>query len=1282
MQKLVRRLILFLTLTATIGIIPRKVLATHLAGSDITYTCLGGNSYRIDLTFYRDCLGTSAPPSVLLNFHSNSCNIDFNDYLLPANGTGQEITYPCPGLTTSCDDPSSPNPGIQEYRYTGVVNFPIQCSDWIISWQYCCRNCDITTIVVPSPCVPGSNPGMYISARLDNLNISCNNSPVFTNNPIVFVCVGQSFTYNHGAVDPDGDSLVYSLVDPRDSINKIVTWQPGYSATDPVQSSPGVTINQTTGDIVMNPTQQEVGILSVLVEEFRDGVKIGQVVRDMEIYVLPCTNNIPTATGMNGTPDHDTTVCPGTQLCFDIFSNDLDPNQVVTMSWNAAISGATFTISGFPFPTGHFCWTPTSADISTIPHTFTLTVVDNACPNSGYQTYSFTINVNSPLVTIDQTPITCHGANDGALNVVPVIPGGYSYLWTTGGETTSGISNLSPGSYPVTVYDSATGCSATFPNTILDPAILTAAASVVSAACTGSATGIAAATAGGGTAPYTYSWNTSPVTLNDTASGLAAGTYIVTVTDLYGCTATSSVNLTSSSTALIVTVDTIASVLNLLCFTDTTGAITVAASGGTPGYSYVWNTVPPQTGPTATGLGPGTYTVTVTDSFGCNNTIDTTVYSPPAIVSAGSAVPATCSGNDGSAYISSLTGGVPGYSYVWDGFPGNTSDSLFGVPSGFYMVTITDTNGCTNELGILVGNQVIQTDAHAIADVVCHGDSNAQAIIIPSQVGPPMDYIFLWTLFGSTDTISTDSIATGMPAGFYIVRVTDLNLCSAVDTVQIPDPPKLLVDTDLVNANCNGSGTGSATVHVSGGSAPYLYNWLPSGGSDSTATNLLPGNYTVEITDAAGCLLVVPVTIGQNTTMNLVVDSIVLPVCNGDNSGSIYITVSGGNSPYSYLWVPGNFITDDITNIDAGQYFVTVTDQTNCILKDTMVVSEPPPVPVFAGNDTAICVGSSFQLNATPPGAGITGRWSSTTINDTSFSNITDPNTTLNNIPPGYSTVTWTVTDGTGCKSSDDVQLFSFGLTAGPDISQCDLTPVRLNGTISSPLTGLWTAGTNVLFDNPNLDTARATLQDFGIDTLTWTVSGLACSSSDVMVIAAYQIPVAEAGDSGTVCSPNAKLKAIIMGPGAGMWSERIPTQATIADSSLVETTVSNLLPGVTVFVWTMTNGICSNADTVIVNYDEACELELPTAFTPNNDGFNDGYFIKGIDGYPNNFFTVFNRWGNLVYSKEDYVNTDWIGQDEDGNPLPEGTYFVLLQIKNSDIKKSTFVDLRRYSPK
>ncbi len=1268
MQQLFRRLILFLTLASLIGIIPQKTFATHLAGSDISYTCLGGNKYRVELTFYRDCRSPSQHPNgVGIEFRSASCSRYFTDTLILVNGSGMEISYPCPGLTTSCDDINSVNSGIQEFKYSGIVSFPIQCADWVISWTYCCRNCDITTMVVPQPCVPGSNPPMYISTALDNLNYNCNSSPRFTNKPIVFVCIGQNFTYNHGASDIDGDSLVYSLVNPMINSTDSIPFVSGYSATNVITSSPALTLNRFTGDIVMTPTQQEVGVLSVLVEEYRDGVLIGHVIRDMEIYVRPCTNILPTATGINGASVRDTAICPNEEICFDVFSNDTDVGQIVTMTWNQQIQDATFTVSGFPYPTGRFCWTPGVNDISSVPHQFTVSVVDNACPNSGYQAYAFTIKVNSPLVDINLLNVSCNGLNDGSITIVPVNPGGYSYLWTNGGQRTSGISNLSPGSYPVTVYDSTTGCSATFPNTIIDPPVLTDSAFVLTSSCAGSNNGNASTIASGGTPPYSYLWNTSPPQFNDTASNLTPGTYNVTVTDSRGCTSTSSVFVDSSSSAIIISID---SVSTLLCYTDNYGIATVSVFGGTPGYTYVWNTNPVQTGPTATGLSPGAYIITVTDTLGCSTSDTAVVSSPPQIFVLGGAINASCNSSDGVAYVN-VSGGITPYTYVWAGFP-STTDSLINVPPGLYNVTVTDSNSCVRVLDVLVGSLVISSTASAISQVGCRNDSNAIAVATAS--GGIAPYVFQW----NSNPPQTNDTATGLPAGNYIVTITDSTGCFTVDTVNIPNPLQLNYYNFTYNANCAGDSSGSATVNLSGGIGPYSYSWSPYGGTDSTADSLIAGIYTVTISDAAGCVITLTDTIWQDVTITIIEDSIIQPSCNGINSGAIYLSVSGGSGTYTFSWVPGSYTTEDIFNIYAGIYLVTVTDVSGCSQQQQIIVNQPPPVSVYAGADTAICAGSSIILDAQMLPSGITGVWSSLTIPDSLFSDINNPNSILFNVPPASHVLTWTVTDTNGCSSSDNLNLFNFNLSAGSDFNQCDLTPIQLNATILPGLTGLWTASSNIIFSNDTLNNATINLVDYGIDTLTWTVSGSACVTEDYAVVAAFQMPIADAGDSSTVCESKAKLIALVSGPGSGIWSERISTSASIEDSLNPSTEVTNLNFGVTVFIWTMTNGFCTDVDTVYVDYDQSCDLELPSGFSPNEDGYNDGYLIKGIEGYPNNNFTVFNRWGNKVYSKENYKNTDWKGSDNNGDNLPEGTYYVVLTITNSDIKKTTFVDLRR----
>ena len=142
-----------------------------------------------------------------------------------------------------------------------------------------------------------------LDAHLDNSTVD-NCSPQFSVDPIVFVCIGQPFVFNNGAIDADGDSLVYSFITPRHDANVDVTYVNGYSASNPISSNPAVSIDPVTGDITFNATTPEIGVIAVLIQEYRNGVLIGTVMRDIQIYTVACNNNLPTVSGINGTNDY------------------------------------------------------------------------------------------------------------------------------------------------------------------------------------------------------------------------------------------------------------------------------------------------------------------------------------------------------------------------------------------------------------------------------------------------------------------------------------------------------------------------------------------------------------------------------------------------------------------------------------------------------------------------------------------------------------------------------------------------------------------------------------------------------------------------------------------------------------------------------------------------------------------------------------------------------------------------------------------------------------------
>lgn len=423
--------------------------ASHIAGCDLSYTCIGGNDYLITLSFYRDCSGIDVSATVLINFASscNSFSVSLNKI---APIAGVEVTPVCPGQATTCSGGSLY--GLRKFVYQGQVTLT-PCSDWVISYTTCCRN--------PSNTI--SNPtsaDMYIPATLNNLVAPCNSSPTFSNPPSTIICNGQQFCFNHGAIDPDGDSLVYSMVTPYDDgpLGAVpnVLYLGIYTPLQPLVSSPPVTMDPVTGDICMTPTMNITTVMAVLVQEWRTiaGVPtlIGTVLRDMQLTVVTCNNLLPTLGGINplstqynpNDTNYIETVCLGDTVAFNIYANDPDaPPDNLTMSWNTGIPDATWNVvgNGTPNPVGQFFWVPNSGYISNVPYCFTVNIMDDNCPYVGQQTFSYCLTIMGIDVDFNLPPDTllCMGESItitaiGDTNCV-------NYHWTLDGNPTTPIND-------------------------------------------------------------------------------------------------------------------------------------------------------------------------------------------------------------------------------------------------------------------------------------------------------------------------------------------------------------------------------------------------------------------------------------------------------------------------------------------------------------------------------------------------------------------------------------------------------------------------------------------------------------------------------------------------------------------------------------------------------------------------------------------------------------------------------------------------------------------------
>jgi gliding motility-associated-like protein len=424
--------------------------ATHIVGADMSYKNIGGNTFEFSLNVFRDCEGIPVQPSYKIDYSSLSCNIQGNFTVVMDQSLTREVSPICPGLPTICT--GGTQDGIQQYVFKGTFTLPQTCSDWIFSWRECNRNGDITTIVNPdAQC-------LYIETRLNSILAPTNSSPTFNNAPVSIMCTGQVNSVNPGAAEIDGDSMVFSAVTPKTGKSQNVTYLAPYSAGSPLTTAGGYQVSSVTGDIVVNPTVvDEITPVALLLQEYRNGQLIGSTLRDIQIITKNCNNNNPLLSGIDKTTADTKNVCAGSQVCFEIFGSDLDAGQKLSMSWDNAIIGATFTVSGDSLtPKGRFCWTTSTADVGL--HFFTVTIKDDFCPLSGFSTKAYKINVTpAPIITIT-SPINI--ACNTTTTITPAISGGttpYLYKWNTG-ETTPTITK-GAGNYTLVITDSK-GCKA------------------------------------------------------------------------------------------------------------------------------------------------------------------------------------------------------------------------------------------------------------------------------------------------------------------------------------------------------------------------------------------------------------------------------------------------------------------------------------------------------------------------------------------------------------------------------------------------------------------------------------------------------------------------------------------------------------------------------------------------------------------------------------------------------------------------------------------------------
>ena len=503
------------------------------------------------------------------------------------------------------------------------------------------------------------------------------------------------------------------------------------------------------------------------------------------------------------------------------------------------------------------------------------------------------------------------------------------------------------------------------------------------------------------------------------------------------------------------------------------------------------------------------------------------------------------------------------FSYTWT--IGDTTEDLNNLTVGNYVVFIRDKNGCVAPAGIAISEPVAINLTFSTTDVLCN--STATGAIDMTVIGGTMPYIYQWS--NGTSTEDNNNII----AGQHTIILTDSNLCKAYDTITITEPNALTSNNVTTDVSCNSGSDGEIDLFVFGGTTPYDYVWS-NGDTLKDVFGLSANTYSVTITDAKNCQLVVPIIVDEPLPISASFN--VKPVsCNGASDGSIDMTVNGGTSPYTFSWSNSLVVlgttTEDIDSLAKDKYKVKIIDAKSCLYFDSAVIDEPQVLVTNITWKNIACFGASDAWIDFSVSGGVLPYaylWSSGQLTQD-----------ISNIPAGNYTVV--VADSNGCTNEANVEVIQ------PD----DI--------------------------------------GFGFD-----VTDVSCKDDEDGIIEAFvsggTLPYMYAWSNG---STTANIDSLA----GGLYT------LTITDDSA-----------------------CTSSATVEVSINPNGCVFIPSAFTPNRDGYNDTWIITNSELYPDMTVQVFNKWGNEIFKNTGYEEA-WDGT-RNGKTVAPTTYYYIIELNNGDV--------------
>ncbi|MBS1581426.1 MAG: hypothetical protein JST66_04410, partial [Bacteroidetes bacterium] len=1113
---------------------PLGASANHYSGGSITYRCLGAGQYQITLDLFLDCAGVAIIPQSL-NFHSD-CGEDFAITGLTYTSS-QEVSQLCAAALPQSTCNGGPYFGIEHYQFQTVVALA-PCDDWTIWWYICCRSGSVD--------LTGSM-GMYIEANVNTALAACDNSPVFADQSLPYVCVNQPVYYNFGVNEPDGDSIAYRFISARyfGGVPQPVMYNAGYSGGTPV---PGITLDPVTGQIVFTPMSIGNYVIAIEVEQFdANGNSIGTVMRDIMFVVMACTGNVPTIQGnvsLTGPPGTATLtgpnsidICDGSPFCFSLTFNDPDPATVLSVTSQAAalLPGSTTTITGANPAVVQVCWT---ADADHSPVNVLFQAADGSCPVEN--TASVSVNITSsvsngpPNAGTNGAVTACPGtppvdlftalggtpdadghwlspsnsAHSGQFIVGTDVAGVYTYVAgnACGSATATVTVTVSNGSANAGSNGTLSLCSNAPAQTLFDDL--------------GGSPQAGGSWTGPGGAPHTAMY--------DPAID-AGGVYTYTVAGGGACpTASATVTVTEVAAPLAGSNGTLS-----ICSNGAAVAL-FASLTGTPQAGGTW------TGPGGAAHGPnynpavdgpGTYTYTVAGTAPCANATATVTVTENAMPNAGlDGLLSICSNGAATNLFPLLAGAQGGGSWTAPGgapFSGTYDPAV--DATGTYTYTVAGTAPCANDQAVVTVTESGPPNAGTDGTLTTcsnSGTSNLFLQLAGAQGGGT------WTAPGGGAFSGTYDPAVHA-AGVYTYTVAGVAPCGNDQaTVTVSENVAPSAGADGIATTCGNGAAVNLFGQLVGAQAGGTWT-APGGGAFSGTYDPAvdaPGIYTYTVTGVAPCLNdQAVVTVTENAAPNAGVDGI-LATCSNSGTTNLFTLLVGaqaggtwtapGGGAFSGTYDPAVDASGIYTYILAG-IAPCGNDQATVIVTEGLALS--------AGVDGALTIcsnGSAVGLLAQLAGAQAGGTW--TAPGGGAFSGTYDPTVDA----PGI--YTYTVAGVAPCLSDQaTVAVQEIGAPnagANGTLTTCSNSSTNnlFGALVGAQGGGFWTAPGGGAFGgtyDPPVD---------GPGVYTYTIAGIAPCGNDQSTVTVTETAAPDAGTDGSLTTCDISAPTNLFGTLAG----------------------------------------------------------------------------------------------------------------------------------------------------